>query len=107
VAKAKDKARQDYTLARDLAKHGQTLSALDKYHSAIYGNPRNADARLGLAQALEKLSPKTSANLKQAIVQYRAYQALSPDLSPEEKTKLDKRIVNLENKAAKLALKGT
>ncbi len=106
VAKAKDLSRQDYTLATDLAKHGQKQSALDKYHSAIYQNPRSADSRLGLAQLLEKLSPKTSANYRQAVVQYKAYEALSPDLAPEEKTKIDKRIVNLENKAAKLAAKG-
>ncbi len=107
VAKAKDQARQDYTLAHDLAKHNQTLSALDKYHLSVYENPRNPDSRLGLAQVLEKLSPKTSANYKQAVVQYQAYEALLPDMPPEEKTKIDKRIASLQNKAFKLAQKGS
>lgn len=105
VAKARDESRQEYTLAHDLAKHGQKASAVDKYHSAIYKNPRYADARFGLAEVLEKLSPKTSANFKQAAVQLRAYEALKPDLTPKEKEKIDKRIVNLENKAAKLERK--
>ncbi len=105
VAKAKDQSRQDYTLAHDLYKHSQTASAIDKYHSSIYKNPRFPDSRYELGQALEKVSPKTSANLKQAIVQYKAYEGLRPDLSPEEKEKVDKRIVNCENKAAKLERK--
>ncbi len=106
VAKAMDQSRQDYTLAHDLAKHSQTASAIDKYHLSIYENPRYADVRYGLAQALEKISPKTSANYRQAAVHYQAYESLRPDLAPEEKTKIDKRIINLQNKAAKLAAKG-
>lgn len=92
-------------MAHDLYKHSQTASAIDKYHSSIYKNPRFPDSRYELGQALEKVSPKTSANLKQAIVQYKAYEGLRPDLSPEEKEKVDKRIVNCENKAAKLERK--
>jgi len=106
VAKAKDLARQDYTLATDLSKRKQLASAIDKYHSSIYQNPTYLDARLGLGQALEKYSPKTSANLKQAAVQYQAYESLYPTMPPEEKTKMDKRIYELQNKAAKLAEKG-
>jgi len=105
VAKAKDQSRQDYTLATDLAKRKQLLSAVDKYHLSIYENPTYADARLGLAQTMERLSPKTSVNLRQAIVQYRAYESLSPAMPVEAKTKLDKRIAELETKAAKLELK--
>jgi len=105
VAKARDQSRQDYTLAHDLSKHSQTRSAIDKYHLSIYENPRYPDSRYELGQALEKVSPKTSANLRQAIVQYKAYESLRPDLSAEEKEKVDKRIINLENKAAKLERK--
>lgn len=106
VAKAKDQARQDYTLAHDLFKHGQTASAVDKYHLSIYENPRNADARYELGKALEKVSPKKSANLRAAIFQYQAYESLRPDLLPKEKEKLDKHIMSLQNKAAKMEQKG-
>jgi tetratricopeptide (TPR) repeat protein len=106
VAKAKDTAKQDYDLASDLAHHNQLTSAIDKYHSSIYQNPTAPAPRLGLAEALEKYSPKTSANLKQAITHYQAYESLSPNMLPKEKEKIDKRIVSLQSKAAKLAEKG-
>ena len=80
---------------------------MDKYHLSVYENPTpHLMLRLGLAQTLEKLSPKTSANYRQAAVQYQAYESLSPNLTPEEKTKMDKRIAELQNKAAKLNGKG-
>jgi tetratricopeptide (TPR) repeat protein len=106
VAKAKDQARQDYTLASDLAHRKQLASAIDKYHLSVYENPTAPDARLGLADALERWSPKTSSYYKQAIVQLQAYESLKPDLVPEQKTKIDKRIISLQNKAAKLTEKG-
>jgi tetratricopeptide (TPR) repeat protein len=83
VAKAKDAARQDDTLADDLARKGQVKSALDKYRSTTYANPRVADAHLGFANALQKDKPETSAGMRQAAIQYRAYVALSPNLPPK------------------------
>ncbi|MBI4532488.1 MAG: tetratricopeptide repeat protein, partial [Candidatus Melainabacteria bacterium] len=78
VSKARETARQDCTLAEDLARKKQLASAVDKYHAAIFGNPRVADARLGLAKSLEKLSPPEPKDLREAIVQYKAYIALEP-----------------------------
>ncbi|MFX4790178.1 hypothetical protein ABTB87_23145, partial [Acinetobacter baumannii] len=49
VAKAREDARQNLTLANDLAKRKQLASAVDKYHAAIFADPRMADARIGLA----------------------------------------------------------
>jgi tetratricopeptide (TPR) repeat protein len=105
VARAKDSARQDLTLADDLARHKQLSSAIDKYHSSIYSNPKAADPRIGLAHTLERLSPAESKDLREAVVQYKAYLSLSPNLDPKEQEKLNKRIEKLETKATKLEQK--
>jgi tetratricopeptide (TPR) repeat protein len=102
VKKAREGARQDNTLATDLAKRKQLNSAVDKYHSAIYQNPRVADTRLGLADTLEKLSPIQPKDLREAVVQLKAYMSLRPDLPPKEVEKLQKRITRDEEKAFKL-----
>jgi hypothetical protein len=92
-------------MADDLARKGQLASAIDKYHSAIYGNPKVADSRLGVAKTLERLKPETSKDLKEAVVQYTAYGSLSPNLPPKEKEKLDKKIEKLKEKAYKVEQK--
>lgn len=102
VKKARESARQDLTLAQDLAKRKQLASAIDKYHSTIYGNPRNYDARMGVADALEKSSPAQAKYLREASVQLKAYIALRPDLPPKELEKLNKRIAKDDEKAFKL-----
>lgn len=102
VAKAREVARQDLTLADDLARKKQLASAIDKYHAAIYDNPRNADARIGAANALERLSPPNSRDLRESNVQIKAYMSLRPDLPPKEVEKLNKRISKNEEKAFKL-----
>jgi tetratricopeptide (TPR) repeat protein len=48
VARAREAARQDATLADDLARRNALASAIDRYHAAIYANPELADARVGL-----------------------------------------------------------
>lgn len=105
VMKAKDTARQDLTLADDLARKNQLPSAIDKYHASIYGNPKVADTRLGIGKALERSRPETSKDLKEAVVQYKAFMALSPDMPPKEVEKMNKKIENLSNKAYKLEMK--
>jgi tetratricopeptide (TPR) repeat protein len=102
VAKAREVARQDRTLASDLAKRKQLASAVDKFHAAVFDDPKNGDTRAGLAQALEQLRPEKSSQLREAIVQYKAYLALTPQLPSKEVEKLNKRISNLEEKAFKL-----
>ncbi|MBX9687935.1 MAG: tetratricopeptide repeat protein [Candidatus Obscuribacterales bacterium] len=102
VKKARETARQDLTLASDLARKKQLASAIDKYHAAIYDNPRNADARIGVADALERLSPAAARDLREAVVQLKAYMSLRPDLPAKEVEKLNKRISKDEEKAFKI-----
>jgi tetratricopeptide (TPR) repeat protein len=105
VAKAKDVAKQDLTLANDLSRRKQLASAIDKYHAAIYENPKVPDSRLGIAETLQKLSPQEAKDLREAIAQYKAYISLSPNLPPKELEKLNKHIASLEQKAYKLEQK--
>lgn len=102
VAKQREVSRQDLTLADDLAKRQQLKSALDKYRSAIYGNPKVSDAHLGYALALEKDKPATADGYRQAATQFKSYIALEPTLPPKEIDKLTKRISSLEERAYKL-----
>lgn len=106
VAKAQDQARQDLTLADDLARRKQLNSALDKYRAAIYENPKVSDSHMGYALALERNTPATPDDLRQAATQFKAYIALEPALPPKELEKLNKRITRLEEKAYKLEQKG-
>lgn len=105
VAKARENARQDLTLASDLARRNQLASAVDKYHSSIFADPKGANARVGLAQTLERFPATGSQGLREAVSQYRAYITLSPTLAPKEVEKLNKRIVKLEEKAGKVEQK--
>jgi tetratricopeptide (TPR) repeat protein len=105
VARAKDDARQNLTLANDLSRRKQLQSAIDKYHAAIYGNPKVGDSHRGLAETLERLSPQESKDLKESVVQYKAYIALTSDIPVKELEKLNKHITMLENKAFKLEAK--
>lgn len=106
VNKAKDVARQDLTLADDLARRKQMASAIDKYKIAIYENPKVADAHLGYAIALEHLTPPVVEDIRQSSTQYKAYIALAPSIPPKELEKLQKKITSLDEKAYKLEQKG-
>lgn len=86
VSQARDKAKQSLTLATDLARRGQLASAIDNYRTAAYANPRQADAHLGLAEALEKYGKKDAASLREANLHYKAYISLEPNL-PEKNVK--------------------
>ena len=102
VAKARDDARQNFTLANDLERRKQLASAVDKYHAAIFGDPRMAEARIGLAETLKKLYPDSSKDLRDAGVQLTAYMSLSPNLPVKEQEKLQKEIAHLNEKAYKI-----
>ncbi len=105
VAKARDVAKQDLTLADDLSRKKQLPSAIDKYHASIYGDPKVPMARYSLASTLERVKPQASKDLKEAVEQYNAYIALSPSIPPKELEKLNKKIGNLKEKAYKLEMK--
>lgn len=105
VAKQKDVARQELTLGDDLSRRSQLASAIDKYHASIYDNPKIADSRMGIGKTLERLKPEASKDLKEAVVQYKAYMALTPNMPPKEAEKLTKHIEGLQSKAYKLEQK--
>ncbi len=105
VARAREAARQDLTLADDLARKKQLASAVDKYHAAIFDNPVVPEARLGLGRTLERMSPLRARDVREAITQYQAYLSLEPNLPPKEQDKMKKHIERLQEKAFKLAEK--
>ncbi len=105
VAKAREVARQDLTLADDLARKRQIASAIDKYHAAIFDNPKVSDSRLGLAQTLERVSNPTPNELREAIVQYKAYMALEPNIPEKERQKIVRKMQRLEERAYRIEQK--
>ena len=90
VAKAREGARQDLTLAKDLATKKQLASAVDRYRSAAYQNPRLPEAHVGLADALRKLFPNNPSSLREAALHYQSYINLDRGLPEKEKEKYQK-----------------
>ncbi len=101
VAKSREVARKNLTLAKDLAKKHMTGSAVDTFHEAVFSNPKSADARLGLAKSLEDVSKPTPVQTREAAFQYRAYVALSPTLPIKEQEKFLAKADKLDTKAGK------
>ncbi|PWT97465.1 MAG: hypothetical protein C5B53_08020 [Candidatus Melainabacteria bacterium] len=91
VADARQKSKQELTMATDLANKNQLASAVDKYRSAAYLNPRLANAHLGLGEALEKYEKKDAASLREASLHFKAYLALATDLPEKEREKITRR----------------
>lgn len=106
VTKARAKAQQDLNLADDLSKRKQLRSSIDKYHDAIFDNPKVPQARYGLADALDRYTPADPRFLREASTQLKAYLALMPDMPPKEVEKIQKRCAKLEERAWKLEQKG-
>lgn len=102
VTKVRNAAKQDLTLANDLEKRKQLASAIDKYHASIYDNPKVGDARLNLAKTLEELKPPMIADLREAIVQYKAYLELTPNAASKDVEKIQKRVSLLEQKVDRM-----
>src|SRR5262249_53967187 len=102
VAKAREVARKDLTFADDLSRKKMLPSAIDKYHEAIFANPKVSKARLGLAKALEDVSRPTAPQLREAAIQYRAYVSLEPRMPVTERDKITKRARQLDEKAYKV-----
>lgn len=101
VAKARENARKNMTLATDFAKKGMHGSAVDAFHDTVFQNPKSPDARLGLAKSLEDVSKATPVQLREAAFQYRAYVALSPQLDQKEQQHFLSKAEKLDNKAGK------
>lgn len=105
VAKTREVARKDLTMAQDLYRKGQVNTAVDKYRDAIYSDPRNPVSRLGLAEGLQKQKEQTPASLRDAAFQYKAYISLQPALPPKEREKIEHKIEHVEARAFKLESK--
>ncbi len=106
VAKTREVARKDLTMARDLYRKGQVNTAVDKFRDAIYSDPRNPESRLGLADSLQKQKEQTAPMLRDAAFQYRAYISLQPNLPEKERSKIEHKIERVESKAFKMETKG-
>jgi hypothetical protein len=102
VAKAREVARKNLTLADDLERKRMLGSAVDTYHDAIFANPEVPEARLGLARALEALPKRTAVHERKAAAQYRAYVALMPAIPAKEQEKFLKKAQKLDGRATKL-----
>ena len=101
LAKAREVARKDLTLATDEAHKRMTGSAVDQFHEAVGANPKSAPARLGLAKALEGVKNPTVVQTREAAFQIRAYVALSPTLSQKEQEHWLAKADKLDVKAGK------
>jgi tetratricopeptide (TPR) repeat protein len=105
VYKAREATKVDLNLANDLDKRKQFASAIDKFHAAIFDDPKSSEARIGLADALEKMPKPTSKDLREAAAQLQAYLTLKTDMPEKIRDKFNKRIEKLQDKAYKLAQK--
>lgn len=101
VAKSREAARKSLTLATDLSKKRMTGSAVDEFHEAVFQDPKSAPARLGLAKALEDVSKPSAVQLRETAFQYRAYVALSPQMTEKEQHKFLSKATKLDEKAGK------
>lgn len=101
VAKSREVARKNLTLASDLSRKNMIGSAVDTYHDAVFANPKSAPARLGLAKALEDVSKPTPVHMREAAFQYRAYVALNPTMPQKEQQKFLNKAQKLDTKAGK------
>lgn len=106
VTKAKEVANQNAAVAKKLLRSRNIMASIERYREANFQNPRSADARLGLAEALERLNPKSQAealrSLREAIFHYQAYLSLSPIQSNDDQEEVRQRVFSLQQKAAKL-----
>jgi tetratricopeptide (TPR) repeat protein len=105
VAKARESARKNLTLADDLSRKRMTGSAIDTFHDAVFANPKSSNARLGLAKTLDSVSKPTVVQRREAAFQYRAYVALSPQLPAKEQEKFLKKAEKLDARATKIEQK--
>jgi tetratricopeptide (TPR) repeat protein len=101
VAKARETARKNLTLADDMARKGMKGSAVDTFHDAVFANPKSVPARIGLAKALENAPQQTPVTMREAAFQYRAYVALQPTMPVKEQQKFLAKADKLDTKAGK------
>jgi tetratricopeptide (TPR) repeat protein len=105
VARARQDGKSAFNAAQSYLQQRNFLPASEKFHDAIYGDPRNPDARLGLAQSLERLTftlPNDNArNYREASHNYRLYIALTPSMPPSVAEKFMRKVAKLDEQASK------
>lgn len=102
VQQARATAADETRVANELSKKNQFDGAISKYRNATATNPTLADARFGLARALEKSKNPNSAALLEAVQQYNYYLNLRTDMPAKDREKLVKDTAKLNEKALKL-----
>ena len=105
IAKLRTDAQENVKVGDELNKKKQFDGAVDRFRKALSQNPKLAEARYGLALALEKSKKPTSAELAEAAAQYKNYLVLDAALPQKDKEKFEKLIEKLTDKAAKEAQK--
>ncbi len=106
IGKTRQLAKDNYTQAEDLLRRKMFGQAAEKFHSAVFGDPRNAEARRGLAESLERLTfgsaAETARNYRDAALQYKVYVQLTPAMPPKVQEKFTKKVGRLDAEAKKL-----
>jgi tetratricopeptide (TPR) repeat protein len=106
VQKMRQLSNDDFAQGDEMEKRHLYDQAVIRFHGAIYGDPRHADAHLGLAQCLEKVTaaqPQDAArNFREAINQYKLYLQLSPSLAAHQADRVSRKISRLDEQARKL-----
>ncbi|MCA9803889.1 MAG: tetratricopeptide repeat protein [Cyanobacteria bacterium HKST-UBA02] len=105
IEKLRSSAKDDVKVANELSKKNQWDGAVDRFRHAVSVNPTLADARYGLANALERMKKPSSSDLNEAALQYENYLSLDPQLPEKDAKKLSEKIEKLKDKAAKQAQK--
>ena len=105
ITKLRNDSIEDVRVGKELFDKRQFDGAIERFRHAISENPRLADARVGLAQALEKKKDPTSVVLAEAAVQYKNYLSLKPNIPSKDIEKYERQISKLQEKAAREAKK--
>ena len=105
IASIEQSAIDTLKIANELAKKKQWDGAIGKYKDALKLQPVLADARYGLAEALEEGPKDSFETLTESAKQYQYYLVLASDLSPKEKEILTELIEKLQNKADRIKQK--
>jgi tetratricopeptide (TPR) repeat protein len=106
VNKMRQTAHDDYSQGDELLRHKMFIQSAEKFRSAVCGDPRNAEARHGLAESLERLTfsqpADTARNYREAISQYKVYLQLTPSIPAKVQEKFTRKISRLDDQARKL-----
>lgn len=105
VAKFRSDAAADVKVATELSKKRQYDGAIDRFRHAISLNPRNAEARYGLGDALENKKNPTSLTYAEAALQYKNYLLLATNLPKGDIEDVQDDIEKMQEKSAKMAKK--